>query len=155
MGLLAVVAIASSGTAAASPRPVVTSVHGIELVAKHTQGTFSGYTSGGLKAGWLAVVNHTPLNPNAHITGGNFTLITKTSGFDHPITAHINHGTITLTNPGANCTNQTYAVTGSLNHITGNRTGSFALTLTHWRHTILGTCLAYFATTTGTLTLSP
>ena len=154
MALLAVVAIASSGTATASPRPVVASVHGIELIAHHTQGTFGGYTSGGLSAGWLAIVNHTPLNPNAHITGGSFTLITKTSGLNHPITAQINHGTITNTNPGANCTNQTYAVTGTLNHITGNHTGTFSLTLTHWRHNILGTCLAYFATTTGTLTLT-
>jgi hypothetical protein len=152
--LLAVLSVASTGAANASPRPIIATVHGIELVAEHTQGTFSGYTSGGLTGGWLATVNHTPLDPNARITGGTFTLVTKLDQLEHPLTARIGHGSITMTNPGANCTNQTFTVTGNLTHLTGNRTGSFSLTLTHWRHNLLGTCLSYFATTSGSLTLT-
>jgi hypothetical protein len=128
---------------------VVATVHGIELIAHHTQGTFSGYTTGGLRAGWLATVKHTPLNPNARITGGTFTLATSLNQLDHPLSAEISRGTITNTNPGANCSNQTFKVTGSLAPFNHYRTGTFSLTLTHWRHNLLGICLSYFATTQG------
>jgi len=153
--LIAVVlSLTSISSASASPRPVVAKVKGIELVAEHTKGTFAGYTTGGLTAGWAAVVDHTPLDPGARITGGSFTLVTRTRGFDHPITAAITGGTITVKNRGGNCTNQTYDVTGAISRLPGKRSGSFRLTLTHWRHRILGSCLAYFATTTGTLVLA-
>jgi hypothetical protein len=145
---------ASAGTATASVRPVVARVHGIELIAKRTQGTFSGYTTGGITGGWLAVVDHTPLDPNARITSGTFSFATSLGQLEHPLAARIERGSITMTTPGAHCTNQTFRVTGHLTRLNGYRTGAFALTLTHFRHDILGTCLSYFATTTGTLTLS-
>jgi hypothetical protein len=150
--LLAVVP-APAGSATASPRRVVAKVHGIELIARHTQGTFSGYTTGGLSGGWLAIVDHTPLDPNARITGGSFSLATSLDQLGHPLTARIERGAITMTNPGTRCTKQTFKVTGNLTGLHGYRTGAFTLTLTHFRHEILGTCLSYFATTNGTLTL--
>ncbi len=152
--LLAVVS-APAGSATASPRRVVARVHGIELIARHTQGTFSGYATGGLSGGWLAVVDHTPLDPNARITGGSFSLATSLDQLGHPLAARIERGAITMTNAGRRCTNQTFTVTGNLTGLHGYRTGAFSLTLTHWRHDILGTCLSYFATTDGTLTLTP
>ena len=152
--LLAVVS-APAGSATASPRRVVARVHGIELIARHTQGTFSGYASGGLSGGWLAVVNHTPLDPNARITGGSFSLATSLDQLGDPLAARIERGAITMTNPGTRCTNQTFKVTGNLAGLRGYKRGAFSLTLTHFRHDILGTCLSYFATTNGTLTLTP
>jgi hypothetical protein len=152
--LLAVVS-APAGSATPSPRRVVARVHGIELIALHTQGTFSGYTTGGLSGGWLAIVDHTPLDPNARITGGSFSLATSLDQLGHPLAARIERGAITMTNPGTSCTNQTFKVTGNLTGVHGYKTGAFSLTLTHFRHDILGTCLSYFATTNGTLTLTP
>jgi hypothetical protein len=152
------VTLASAGlwqsAALADPPPLVSSVHGIEVVAEHTKGTFSGYASGALDGGWLAVVDHTPLAATAEITGGTLTLITRTDGAVRTLTGQFTGGTITMTNPGANCTNQTFRVTGSLAHFDGNRSGLFAVTLTHWRRTIAGTCRSYFATTNGTLTVN-
>jgi hypothetical protein len=152
---VAVAAVASRppGAAAAS-RPLVSVVRGIEILPEHTQGTFSGYTTGYLTGGWLATVDHTPLQPNATITGGSFTLITRKGGFDHPLTARFTTGTITNTNSGRNCTNQTFRVNGTLAHLVGFRSGRFSVTLTHYRHSILGSCINYFATVKGTLTLS-
>jgi hypothetical protein len=150
--VLVAVAAASGKSTAASPG-LVSTVHGIELVAHQTQGTFSGYTTGNLSGGWVAVVNHTPLQPNAGITGGTLTIVTTHAAFKRPITGLFTSGTITNTNPGANCTNQTFAVIGNLTHFNGNHTARLAVTLTHYRHAILGACTAYFATTNGTLTL--
>ena len=124
------------------------------MIARHTQGTFAGYTTGGLTGGWLAVVDHTPLNPNARITGGSFSLARSLDQLDHSLEARIESGAIRMTTPGARCTNQTFKVTGRLTRLDGYRAAAFSLTLTHWRHDILGTCVSYFATTTGTLTLT-
>jgi hypothetical protein len=151
---VAVVASRPPGAAAAASRPLVSLVRGIEILPEHTQGTFSGYTTGYLTGGWLATVDHTPLQPNATITGGTFTLVTPHGGFDHPLTARFTTGTITNTNSGSNCTNQTFHVNGILAHLDGYRSGRFSVTLTHYRHPILGSCLNYFATVKGNLTLS-
>jgi hypothetical protein len=153
VALLAVMTVASA-EAAPSGRRVVARVHGIELIARHTQATFSGYATGGLSGGWLAVVDHTPLDPGARITGGKFSFVRSLNQLNHPFATSIERGAITMTNPGAHCTNQTFKVTGDLGHVDAYRTGAFALTLTHWRHSILGACISYFATTDGTLTLT-
>jgi hypothetical protein len=151
--LLVAVSVVASQSRAATSRPLVSAVHGIEVAAEHRQGTFTGYTSGGLTGGWLAVVKHTPLVPNATITGGSFTLITSHTLFKRPLAGRFSGGKITNTNPGRHCSDQTFRVVGTLVHFGGNRRGRFAITLTHERHTILGACLTYFATATGTLTL--
>jgi hypothetical protein len=82
------------------------------------------------------------------------TCVQKGNGIADPLTGRFTGGTITTTNPGADCTNQTFKVTGGLAHLNGGGTGVFSVKLTHWRHTVLGVCLSYFATTDGTLTLS-
>src|SRR6516225_7293394 len=74
--LVATSAAASVATAGPRARALVSAAHGIELVARHTEGTFSGYTTGDLSGGWVAVVDHTPLSPNARITGGTLTIVT-------------------------------------------------------------------------------
>jgi hypothetical protein len=149
---VAMVASRPPGAAAAS-RPLVSVVRGIEIVPEHTQGTFSGYTTGYLTGGWLATVDHTPMQPNATITGGNITLITRQGGFDHPLTARFTTGTITGASSGSNCSNQTFRVNGTLAHLAGYRSGRFSVILTHYRHSILGNCINYFATVKGNLTL--
>jgi hypothetical protein len=140
--------------AVSATRVQMTTVHGIEIVPEHTQGTFTGYSTGSLPGDWVAVVKHTPLSPNATITGGTLTLVTSKHHATRTLTGRFDGGTITNTNPGANCTNQTYDVLGNLVHFNGNHNGRFSVTLTHYRHTILGACISYFATTTGTLTVA-
>jgi hypothetical protein len=150
------VAVSAAATrppaAESAPKPQLTEVKGIEIVAHHTQGTFTGYSTGRLPGDWVAVVKHTPLSPNATITGGTLTLVTTRKGETRTFTARFTGGSITITNPGANCTNQTFHVVGDLTPFQGGNSGRFAVTLTHYRHSILGTCISYFATTSGTLT---
>ena len=157
----AIVAPAAAAASTASARPsLVSSALGIEVHATGTQGTFSGLTSGALSGGWYAVVEHTPLHPNARITGGTFTLATRVNGRSTTLKGRFARGSVTNTNPGANCTNQTFKVVGNLVGVGGTGTGAssgtglFAVTLTHHRAEILGSCVTYFATTKGTLTLS-
>jgi hypothetical protein len=159
-GLAVAVLVAVSAVAARAPvamsasRAQVTVVHGIEIVPEHTEGTFTGYSTGSLPGDWVAVVKHTPLAPNATITGGTLTLATNQHHKTRTLTGQFSGGTITNTNPGENCTNQTYRVVGNLVHFNGNHTGRFSVMLTHYRRSILGHCISYFATTTGTLIIA-
>jgi hypothetical protein len=148
------VAVALTPSARSASRPQLTDVKGIEIVARHTQGTFVGYSTGSLPGEWTAVVEHTPLAPNATITGGTLHLVTGRGGASRALTARFTGGTITNTNPGAGCTNQTFRVVGKLTPFGGYRSGTFSVTLTHYRHAFLGSCVSYFATTTGTLATS-
>jgi hypothetical protein len=155
----AVVTPAASGLSATALRPpLVSSAHGIEVRATHTQGTFTGLISGALSGSWYAVVKHTPLRPNARITGGTLTLNTTVNGRSTTLRGHFARGAVTNTNPGANCANQTFKVVGDLVSVAGpgthKGTGLFAVTLTHHRAQIFGSCVTYFATTSGKLTLS-
>jgi hypothetical protein len=65
---------------------------------------------------------------------------------------------VQVINPGANCTNQTFAVDGILGNVGtwygGNGTGNFDVTLTHYRRGIFGRCVTYGASVAGTLTLT-
>jgi hypothetical protein len=140
--------------AVSASRAQVTVVKGIEIIPEHTQGTFTGYSTGSLPGDWIAVVKHTPLSPNATITGGTLTLATTKQHATRTLTGRFDGGTITNTNPGANCTNQTYRVVGDITQFNGNHTGRFSVTLTHYRRSILGDCISYFATTNGTLTIA-
>jgi len=145
------VAVALTPPARSASRPQVTDVKGIEIVAHHTQGTFVGYGTGSLPGEWTAVVDHTPLSPNAKITGGTLRLVTTRGDATRTLGARFTGGSITNTNPGAGCTNQTFRVVGRLTPFSGYRSGTFSVTLTHYRHTFLGSCVSYFATTVGTL----
>ena len=61
-------------------------------------------------------------------------------------------------NRGTNCTNQTFAVNGILGSVgpwySGHGTGTFTTTLTHYRTSILGSCVTYGASVKGTLSLT-
>jgi hypothetical protein len=148
-GALAVPAVAAAAT---------DSVAGVELAFTSTQGTFAGTASGDVPGYWKAVVNHTPLSPDATITGGSFTLVTTTwqkivGTFDYG-------GTVKRTSPGTYCTNQTYDVSDSLSNVgiggPGTGTGFFAVVLTHKRALVpFFGCVTYSATVAGTLSLSP
>lgn len=50
------------------------------------------------------------------------------------------------------CGKQVYGVSGTVASTAG--TGSFTATLTHYRTSVFGVCVPYFATITGSLRLS-
>ena len=67
-------------------------------------------------------------------------------------------GTITTLNAGANCTNQQYRVSDTLQNVgtstTSGGSGSFAVTLTHYRYSLFGHCVIYKARVYGTISFS-
>jgi hypothetical protein len=149
----AVVAIAPS-TALAS---YTDSVHGAEIAFTSTQGTFTGYATGSLPGYWTAAIDHTQLSPNATITGGSFALDTYFNGAVAQVIGTFTGGSVVLQNPSTQCTNQHYTVIGALGNVgvnsTGSGSGSFNVTLTHYRTSIFGHCISYSATVSGSLTL--
>jgi hypothetical protein len=135
------------------------SASGYEVYATSTEGTFIGTTSGVLPGSWGATIDHTPLSPNAEITGGSFYLSTAIGGYPVVVTGRFSGGTVTRTNPGATgCVNQYYSVDANLSNVgiglSGSGTGSFVGTLTHHRTSIYGYCVTYSATITGQLSLT-
>lgn len=154
-------------TLAAVPATAATTysdtVSGVEYWATSTQGRFAGSASGSLPGYWNATVDHTPLTlnatPTATITGGSFALATFLGGVSTLITGtFLPGGTVNVINPGANCTNQTFAVDGALGDVgpwySGTGIGTFVITLTHYRTRILGTCVTYSASVRGSLSLT-
>lgn len=138
-------------------------VSGVEYWATSTQGKFTGKATGQLPGYWNATVDHTPLSlaamPTATITGGSFELATLVNGVPTLVTGTFaSGGTVTVMNVGANCTNQKFAVDGPLDNVgpwyTGTGTGTFAVTLTHYRTRIFGSCVTYSASVTGSLALT-
>jgi len=69
-----------------------------------------------------------------------------------------NGGTITTLNAGANCTNQQYRVSDGLENVrtstTSGGSGSFVVTLTHYRYSLFGHCVIYKARVSGALSVS-
>jgi hypothetical protein len=114
-----------------------------------------------LPGAWNANVDHTKLclscTPTATITGGSFQLATSVHDTPALVTGSFTGGSVQVINKGTNCTNQTFAVHGLLSKVGpdgGNGTGTFNATLTHHRTSILGTCVIYAATVTGTINLT-
>jgi hypothetical protein len=154
--VLAAIAGALALTAAASAATVNDSVLGVEIGFTPTQATFVGKATGDLPGFWKAVVNHTPLSPNATITGGRFKLLTDSQRIVGRFAAG---GTITQTDPGLNCTNQKYVVVDALTNVgvggLGSGSGTFQVLLTHFRAQVPGFgCVTYAATVAGTLSLT-
>jgi hypothetical protein len=69
------------------------------------------------------------------------------------VSGQFSGGTITVLSSGTHCTNQVYAVDGSLRNVSVTGTGHFSATLTHHRRSVLGRCWLYAATVGGTVTL--
>lgn len=133
-------------------------ITGYEYYATATQGRFAGSAAGssGDTAAWNAVVNHTPLTTTATITGGSADLATS-----NLVTLHglFSGGTVTQTSGFTGCTNQTYDIAGSLKQVSrsdSNRRGkgTFTATLTHYRTSVLGTCVVYSASVAGEIKLA-
>jgi hypothetical protein len=137
-------------------------ISGYEYYATSTDGKFAGTAAGTLPGGWNTDVRHTALcltcTPTAAITGGSFSLTTLLDRAPTLITGSFTGGTVQVINPGANCTNQTFAVDGVLGNVGpwygGNGTGNFDVTLTHYRRAIFGRCVTYGASVAGSLTLT-
>jgi hypothetical protein len=161
---LLVVALALAAVAppaAASLAPVSTSfkIVGYEYAFTSTIGSFAGNGSGnaGGAAYWNATVKHDRLGSNpTYINGGSFAMAIRGPGssVDAVVGILTHHGgKITTLDRGANCTNQKYVVADTLKAVstprTSNGSGNFMITLTHYRHRLLGRCVAYKARVSG------
>ena len=137
-------------------------ISGYEYAFTSTDGKFAGNAAGPLPGAWNADVQHTKLclscTPTATITGGSFSLATTHNGAPAVVSGAFTGGTVQVTNRGAGCTNQTFAVHGILGHVgwwtRGIGSGTFNVTLTHYRHSIFGRCVSYSASVRGTLSLT-
>jgi len=142
-----VIALALSGVAVAGATYDV-SVVGTEVPPiSSTLGTFVGAAHGGLVGAWRIQIAHEPLRtgPTVAITGGAFSMrLDNGSRLSSPVVG----GSVTVSNPGAYCRNQVYAVSVQL------RSGSFAGTLTHRRRSVFGRCVVYAATIGGRASLA-
>jgi hypothetical protein len=136
------------------------SATGIETgVPANNVSSFSGTAVGtGGIARWSASVSRTALDPcgTTTILGGPFSLTgtggVKLSGTFDP------GGTVTA--PGgfcssgsAPCANETFSINATLT-LNGNLSGTFTGTLNHFSTRILGSCVTYFATINGHLSVS-
>jgi hypothetical protein len=150
-------------TAPAAPAASSTiSLSGVEVAATSTRGTFvgKGHGPGGTKVAWTAVVKHTALRGGAaRITGGSFAMGTLRGG--HRLNVHsgmFTGGSVRLLASAAGCHDQRYAVRGRLARVksptTGGGTGTVSIRLTHHRRGILGRCVTYGASVTGTVSLT-
>jgi len=158
----AVATLAVPASAAAAPASTSFAVTGFEYAFTPTVGYFAGGATGnaGDRGAWNTYVEHDPLGSTpTYITGGSFWMATRSpAGAYDWITGTFVYrgGTITTIDPGANCTNQRYLVTGTLKNVatstTTGGTGTFAVTLTHYRVSLLGRCVTYSASVVGSAT---
>lgn len=157
LAALAAVIMGPGSVAAAATYP--DSVSGYEYATTSTQGRFAGAAAGALPGAWSATVDHTPLGTAAMITGGDVYLATYLDGVPALVTGHFTGGTVRQLPGFTGCTDQQYAVNGSVGNVgvgsAGTGSGAFAGTLTHHRTKIFGYCVIYSATIAGSLTLTP
>jgi hypothetical protein len=157
--LAAALIVPAASTAATS---YADAVSGYEYYATSTDGKFTGTASGALPGSWNTDVQHTALcigcSTTAAITGGSFQLATTLHSIPTLISGTFSGGTVQVTNPGTGCRNQTFAVNGILSNVgpwySRGGSGTFTVTLTHYRHSVFGYCVTYSASVTGTLTLN-
>jgi hypothetical protein len=159
-------AVAAALPAAASSAPVSTTftISGREYAFTSTHGFFAGTGAGnrGGTAYWNASVKHDKLGSSpTYVNGGSVALTVRNGGIsvDAIVATFAHHGgTISTLDRGTNCTNQKYLVTGRLARVltttSSNGTGSLSVTLTHFRHRVLGRCIAYKASVAGTVTFA-
>jgi hypothetical protein len=160
--IFGVVAAALAPAGATASSTYSDTLSGYEYWATSTDGKFAGSASGGLPGSWNADVQHTALclscTPTATITGGSFSLSTVIHYVPTLATGRFTGGTVQVINPGSSCTNQTFGVNGILGSVgtwwSGSGSGTFTVTLTHYRHYVFGTCVTYGASVAGSLTLA-
>lgn len=138
------------------------SVSGAEIYASSVEGGFTGTAAGSLPGVWYFDVIHTPLSGSpqtATITGGSLDVVGTLNGQGTLVTGTFASGSVTQTGGLTGCTDQTYAVVGSLRGVgpsgtSDHGTGHFDAVLTHYRHDLYGYCLTYSASIAGTVELS-
>jgi len=118
----------------------------------------SAQGSSGDVASWGARIEHTvQTQPSGKITGGWATLYTSEL---HRIHGTFSRGTLRLIDDGGgNCGDLRHSVTARLVDVTrsdsgATGTGRLQAILIHYRVEILGNCIAYSASVSGTITLS-
>jgi hypothetical protein len=156
----AAAAMILSSAAAASPISTSFTIVGYEYAFTSTVGSFAGVGSGNAaeRATWNATVDHDRLGSTpTYIDGGSIAMATAsaTGRLDYVTGTFGYHaGTITTLDPGANCSNQKYRVTGNLNNVatstTSGGSGGFSVVLTHYRYSVFGYCIIYKARVAGT-----
>ena len=137
-------------------------VNGGELSnATTTEGQFVGEATGSYNGGWYIDVKHQDLSHHpAYITGGSFRLNTVINSWPSTIKgAFVPYGgTVSQLSGFSGCTNQRYSVNGALSGIGiggGSGTGSFNVTLTHYRANVWWVgCVVYAASVSGTVSLT-
>jgi hypothetical protein len=162
--VVAVAALVAPSAAAAAPASTSFTIVGYEYAFTSTAGSFAGRGSGnaGEAAVWNAYVEHDRLGSNpTYVNGGSFAMATTSpsGALDFVRGTFAYHGgTITRLNAGANCTNQQYRVSDRLQNVgtstTSGGSGSFAVTLTHYRYSLFGHCVIYKARVSGTVSFS-
>ena len=160
----ALVALVLPASGASAPVSTTFTVVGYEYAFTSTVGSFAGTGTGdvGGKSYWNARVKHDKLGSKpTYVNGGSFAMTVtgpgaKVDGVIGTFTYH--GGTIKTLVGGVNCTNQKYLVADTLRDVatvsTSGGTGTFRVTLTHYRHRVLGRCIAYKARVSGTVTLT-
>ena len=119
------------------------SFRGTEIIpVSSVRGTFVGVARGDLPAVWRTQIVHQPLSsgPTVAVTGGTFSILGRTGV---KLGGAVTGGSVTVTNRGSRCSDQTYRVSVTFGG------GSFDGTLTHHRRSILGRCIVYAATIAG------
>jgi hypothetical protein len=152
--LVASLLVLVPATTAAATKTYRFTISGTEVSATSTTGRFVGAASGSALGTWYAEVIHDPLGTSANIrSGGSFGMALHQAEPAYLVSGQFSGGTITVNNPGRNCTNQVYTVNGSLRNVSVTGTGHVLATLTHHRRSVLGRCWLYAATVSGTVTL--
>ncbi len=161
---LAAGALALPAAASATPASTSFKIVGYEYAFTSTVGSFAGTGTGnaGDTAVWNASVKHDPLGSiPTYVNGGSFAMTTSSSSgaLDAVTGAFTYHGgTITTLKRGANCTNQRYLVTDTLQDVSTSTTsggsGNFTVTLTHYRARLFGHCVIYKARVAGTVSFT-
>jgi hypothetical protein len=140
---LALIAVLSLAAGASATSSYSDSFIGTEIApVSSVRGTFVGVARGELPAVWRAQIVHRPLStgPTVAVTGGTFSVV---GGLGTRVSGPVTGGSVTVTNRGSHCSNQTYRVSVTFSG------GSFDGMLTHHRRSVLGRCIVYAATITG------
>ena len=140
-------------------------IEGVEIAATSREGTFVGTGTGdpgGDEAVWQAVVDHEKLSSRCEssasgcvITGGTFSLVNQDV---EAIDGTFSSGSIKLDSEAPGCGIQVFSVFGTLTDMTTagatGGTGSFSVTLTHFRALYLGRCTTFFAKVSGNVSFT-
>ena len=162
--IVVLVLVLGLATAASAELSSSYSIEGVEIAATSTEGTFVGNGTGtnGDEAVWQAIVEHEVLSPICYsnggcaITGGTFALANEDV---EAVNGTFASGSITLTRQAPGCGIQVFNVLGTLIDVitptTTGGTGTFAVTLTHFRTRLLGRCTTVFAKVSGSVSFLP